>query len=66
MNSWTVQVSRQWRVVSGIIGVVLVSLGLGAIALGLRSPAAAASSAGASIPTNAASPGTVGTTKRAG
>jgi membrane-associated protease RseP (regulator of RpoE activity) len=43
MNSWTVQVGRQWRVVSGIIGVILVSLGLGAIVLGLRSPAAAAS-----------------------
>ena len=43
MNSWTVSVGRQWRVVSGIVGVILVSLGLGAIALGLRSPAAAAS-----------------------
>ena len=42
MNSWTVSVGRQWRVVSGIVGVILVSLGLGSIVLGLRSPAAAA------------------------
>ncbi|HYF64515.1 MAG TPA: PDZ domain-containing protein, partial [Herpetosiphonaceae bacterium] len=42
MDSWTTQVGRQWRLLSVIAGVVLVSLGLGAIVLLLRSPVAAA------------------------